>query len=165
MPEPTEVGSERKPEAPQASGGLASPEGQQRPGRLKRFSEALDPYKNLVLFVSGVIALFVAVAGVIGAWNHDLQQAKADAVKETHAALDPQIAQAQTEIKLLKEELGNLRSRERINEAAALRQFYWVCKEQEGVIDTNQKTCTFLKLLETERFKLLDPPPKGSGLP
>jgi hypothetical protein len=79
--------------------------------------------------------------------------------------LEPKIAQAQAEINLLKEEVGNLSSRERINETSALREFYWVCKEQEGVIDTNQKTCTFLKLLETERFKLLDPPPKRTSPP
>lgn len=102
----------------------------------------------MVTIVTGV------VTGVV-AWYSGKEQARQELVK-TKEAIEKKMAEDQAVIDILKEEQARFRDHLKASQNTALDQFYWICEQQKGQIDRNQKTCSYLAINVTVRFNYSD---------
>lgn len=123
-------------------------EASKSPGFLKKLSDSIDPLKNIVWLIVTIVTS--VVTGVV-AWYSGKEQAREE-LEKTKEVIEKKMAEDRVVIDMLKEEQARFRDHLKASQNTALDQFYWICEQQKGQIDRNQKTCNYLSINVTVRF-------------
>jgi hypothetical protein len=107
------------------------------------------------------VGLITIGATVVRTWNQDLSDLRAELRRE----LSEQITIVNQASAKLAAENARLARYLESNQESALDQFYWVCHERKGILDRNQKSCTYSDLQIVQRFSSLSAQGTPPGAP